>query len=192
MDSGWVFLRSILRQIKGTVRLVLRLSEVLLRSFLSTASSETHHNAGQITHSGYTTHHLNVQHGGLRRPVCHTSDGTSRLWWLGKNSVPPESSDLHVNIILWSILIFLFVPLSIIEDISFIKTKQWCKREKQSLMNLVEYELLVVYGLEQLYSYTLELYSSCSPTLYPTPWFLSCCAPDLRRKRGRRLFKKNI
>lgn len=69
VDSGWAFLWSML---KGTVRLDLRFSSVPLRPCLTTASSsETHHNARQITHSGYTTHHLNVQHSGLRCPVCH-------------------------------------------------------------------------------------------------------------------------
>lgn len=62
-----------LNQPKETLRLDLRVSPVMLRPCLYTGcSEETHRSAGQIKHSCYTTHHLNVQHGG-RRSASHVT-----------------------------------------------------------------------------------------------------------------------
>lgn len=82
VDSGWVFLHAMLKRIKGAARLDLRFSPV--RPSPYTAPSEAHHNAGEITHSGYRRHHLKIQHGGLQRPVCHVTGWDIQIVVTGK------------------------------------------------------------------------------------------------------------
>lgn len=82
VDSGWVFLQAMLKRIKGAAKLDLRFSPV--RPSPSTAPSEAHHNAGEITHWGYRRHHLKIQHGGLQCPVCHVTGRDIQIVVTGK------------------------------------------------------------------------------------------------------------
>lgn len=181
-----------LKQIKGTVRLDLRFSPVPPRPSLSTASSsETHHNAGQITHSGYTTHHLNVQHGVLWRPVCHITGRVIQTMLAGKEL--SASWNFRAACKYHFVIYFnLFICAAANFPGNFIyKNKIMTQKRKRKSDKLVGIRSSC--SLQSWAdSYTLEPYSSCSPTLYPTPSFLSCCAPDLRSKRGRRLYNHNL